>query len=174
MRALKTVTFIYEPREDRIAAAINVGAPDAWSCWLTRRLALALLERASDFVAHTSTMAQHTPSELRNEFIAFERDAAIATTSKAMTITPPEVLKTSVTAAVLADKLQITAERGGFHLELHAQRDDGAAGVLTRPELQRMLQMLQDVVGKAGWLAAPATPQAAATGEAPAAKTLRH
>jgi hypothetical protein len=42
LRAPKTVTFLYAPQEDRIAAAINAGAPDAWSCWLTRRLALAV------------------------------------------------------------------------------------------------------------------------------------
>jgi len=46
LRALKTITFLYVPQEDRIAGAINAGHPDAWSCWLTRRLALAVLERA--------------------------------------------------------------------------------------------------------------------------------
>ena len=48
LRTLKTITFVYAPQEDRIAAAINAGGPDAWSCWLTRRLALAVLERATE------------------------------------------------------------------------------------------------------------------------------
>ena len=53
-RVLKSVTFVYVPREDRILAAINAGRDDAWSCWLTRRLALAVIERATDYVASGS------------------------------------------------------------------------------------------------------------------------
>ena len=88
LRALKTITLLYVPLEDRIAAAINAGHPDAWSCWLTRRLALAVLERATQYVASTSNLAQRAPAELRREAIAFEREAAIAKTQRAMSVTP--------------------------------------------------------------------------------------
>ena len=81
-RALKSVTFVYVPREDRILAAINAGHPDAWSCWLTRRLALAVLERTADYLASSSNLAQRAPADFRSEMIAFERDAAIAKTAK--------------------------------------------------------------------------------------------
>ena len=77
LRTLKTITFVYAPQEDRIAAAINAGHPEAWSCWLTRRLALALPERAAEYLAGTSTLAQRTPAELRRETIAVERESAI-------------------------------------------------------------------------------------------------
>ena len=43
LRMLKNLTFVYVPREDRVLAAINAGQQEAWSCWLTRRLALAVL-----------------------------------------------------------------------------------------------------------------------------------
>jgi len=62
LRTLKTITFVYAPQEDRIAAAINAGGPDAWSCWLTRRLALAVLERATEYLANTSDLAQRAPA----------------------------------------------------------------------------------------------------------------
>ena len=91
LRALKTITFLYVPQEDRIAGTINAGHPDAWSCWLTRRLALAVLERATDYIANTSNLAQRAPAELRGEAIAFEREAAIAKTAPAMSQTPPEI-----------------------------------------------------------------------------------
>src|SRR5215472_10862544 len=104
LRALKTITFLYVPQEDRIAGAINAGHPDAGSCWLTRRLALAVLERATDYIANTSNLAQRAPAELRGEAIAFERDAAIAKTAPAMSQTPPEILKSSTAAAELADR----------------------------------------------------------------------
>ncbi len=68
LRTLKTITFVYAPQEDRIAAAINAGGPDAWSCWLTRRLALAVLERATEYLANTSDLAQRAPAELLNAY----------------------------------------------------------------------------------------------------------
>jgi hypothetical protein len=174
LRVLKSITFLYAPQEDRIAAAINAGHADAWSCWLTRRLALAVLERATDYVASTSNLAQRAPAELRREAIAFEREAAIAKTAPAMSQTPPEILKSSAAAAELADRLTIAREKEAFRLELRGQSGNGAAGVVKREELQRILQMLHTVVTQAGWLAAPDAVQAAAAAAAADAKPARH
>jgi hypothetical protein len=79
---LKSITFAYDTREDRILAAVNPGHPDAWSCWLTRRLALALLERTGEFLASTSSLVQRASADHRGEILAFEQDAAIARTAK--------------------------------------------------------------------------------------------
>jgi len=173
-RALKNVTFVYVPREDRILIAINAGRPDAWSCWLTRRLALALLERATEHVASHSNLAQRAPAELRGDMIAFERDAAIAKTAASMSSTPGAVLTATAAAAGLADRLTIAPHGDGYRLEIQGERDEGAAGVLKRDELQRLLQMLQAEIGKAGWVAAPAKPQAAPAPAAPDSKPARH
>jgi hypothetical protein len=173
LRTLKTITFVYAPQEDRIAAAINAGGPDAWSCWLTRRLALAVLERATEYLANTSDLAQRAPAELRSEAIAFEREAAIAKTAPAMSQTPPEILKSSAVAAELADRLTIAREQDAFRLELRGQSGHGVTGVIKRDEIQRVLQMLHGVVAQAGWLAVPAARSASAAtpGEA---KPARH
>jgi hypothetical protein len=172
LRALKTVTFVYVPQEDRIAAAINAGHPDAWSCWLTRRLALAVLEGATDYVVSTSNLAQRAPAELRREAIAFEREAAIAKTAPAMSQTPPEILKLSTAGAELGERLTIAREQDVFRLELRGLSGNGAAGVVKREELQRILQMLHNVVVQAGWLAAPVQPAAAPAAADP--KPARH
>jgi hypothetical protein len=174
LRALKTVTFLYAPQEDRIAGAINAGHPDAWSCWLTRRLALAVLERATGYIANTSNLAQRAPAELRGEAIAFEREAAIAKTAPAMSQTPLEILKSSTAAAELADRLTISREQDAFRLELRGQSGNGAAGVVKREELQRILQMLHGVVAQAGWLAAPGAAQPAAAAAPSDPKPARH
>jgi hypothetical protein len=175
LRTLTTVTFVYEPREDRIAAAINAGLPEAWSCWLTRRLALALLERASGYLSKTSDLAKQAPADLRQEFAAFEREAAIASTAGAMSRTPAEILKSSTDGAELADRLTISRHpKGGFKFELVGQGGEGAIGLLTREEMQRMLQMLSGVVAKAGWMAAAQKPQAAPLVAADAPKPVRH
>ena len=53
-------SFFYGSREDRILAAVNIGQPEAWSCWITRRLALAMTEGAAKFLASTSPLAKRT------------------------------------------------------------------------------------------------------------------
>ena len=109
-RVLKNVTFVYVPREDRILAAINAGRDDAWSCWLTRRLALAVLERTTVYLASSSDLTQRAPADLRGEMAAFERDAAIAKTAPAMSITPNDILNSTAEAAELADRLTISQQ----------------------------------------------------------------
>ena len=173
-RVLKSVTFVYVPREDRILAAINAGHNDAWSCWLTRRLALAVLERTTDYVASSSHLAQRAPADLRGEMAAFERDAAIAKTAPAMSVTTGTVLNMTAEAAELAERLTISQQANGFQFELRGLRDDGAAGLVARAELQRMLQMLQAEIAKAGWVAAPANPQVAPIPTPTAPKPARH
>ena len=173
MRAITSLTFVYEPREDRIAAAVNPGRPDAWSCWLTRRIALALLDRMPDFLEGTSALAKQAPAEMRGEFSAFEREAAIAKTQGAMSVTPPDILKSSANAAELVDRVSITPQGDNFRLELYGMSGDGAAAGLARAELQRILQMLQQVVVKAGWSASPGKAPQPASGE-PGAKPSRH
>jgi hypothetical protein len=174
LRGLKTLTFVYVPREDRVVAAINAGQSDAWSCWLTRRLALAVLERTTEYLQSKSDLTQRAPANLRSEMIAFERDAAIATTARAMSTTPPAILKASAIAAELADRLTITPAGESFRLELLEQNGAGAAAVFKPDELQRMLQMLQAEVAKAGWLMSPAKPQASPAPVAADPKPFRH
>jgi len=174
LRGLTSITFIYVPKEDRIVAAINGGRPDAWSCWLTRRLALAVLERTAEYLVSRSDLTQKAPADFRGEAIAFERDAAIAKTARAMSVTPPAVLQSSASAAALAERLTISQQGDSFRLELHGQGGEGTAGMVKRDELQRILQMLQVEVVKAGWLGAPAKPQAAPAAAAGDPKPFRN
>jgi hypothetical protein len=174
VRALASVTFIYESREDRVLAALNAGRADAWSCWLTRRVALALLERAREFLASTSALARGAPADIRGDFIAFEREAAIAKTAGAMSTTPPDVLKANQAKAELAERLSISQHGDRFRLEVQGLGNEGAAGLLTRVELQRILAMLHAQVARGGWLGAPSKPQAAPAPAAPDAKPVRH
>jgi hypothetical protein len=171
---LKSVTFFYDTREDRILAVINPGRPEAWSCWLTRRLLLALLEHAAQFLASTSTLAQQAPAAFRGEFVAFEREAAIAATAAAMSTTPADVLKPSATAAELAERVTISKLGESFRLELQGESGIIAAGLLTGAEMQRILQMLRSEVAKAGWLATQAKSQVAPAGDAGDPKPVRH
>ncbi len=168
MRVLKSVTFVYGTREDRILAAINVGKSEAWSCWLTRRLVLLLVERSAELLARTSALAQRAPADIRGDLVAFERDAAMAKTAKGMSRSPANVLKTSQDAAELVERVTISRQGDKFRVEFRAGNKGGAAGLVARDELQRILHMLQTEVTKAAWLGTPAkSPAAEDTGPKP-------
>jgi len=172
--ALKTITFVYKTREDRVLAAVNSGKPEAWSCWLTRRLVLALLERVTNLLANTSSLAQRAPADIRGELVAFEREAAIAQTDKAMTHTPAEDLKTSGAVTELVERVTISSQKDTFQLELRGEAGGGAAASVSRAELQRILQMLQTEAGKADWLGPSAKPPATPASEEAGPKPARH
>ena len=170
MPALRSVTFSYRSREDRVLAAINIGQADAWSCWLTRRLSLALLERAAKFLESTSPLVQRTAPDHRGELAAFERDAALAKTAPAMSVPAAEALKSSAGSAELAERMTISQQGEGFRLELHGDHGGQATGAVARAELQRILRMLEAEVVKGAWVIPVAT-----SAPAPASTTsVRH
>jgi len=150
---LTSVTFVYGMQEDRILAAINPGGPDAWSCWLTRRVTLLLLDRITELLANTSSLSQRTPALLRDEVMAFEHAAAMAKTAERMRHTPADVLNASAATAELVKSMTLTKQGELFQVELTGFNGGGAKGVLARVGLQRVLQMLQDEMTKARWLA---------------------
>jgi hypothetical protein len=171
---LKSITFAYDTRQDRILAVINPGHSDAWSCWLTRRLVLALLERAGEFLASTSSLVQRASADHRGEILAFEQDAAIARTAKAITQTPADILQASTTSAELAKQVTISNQGNGFRMELQGEGGGSAAGLLARDELQRILQMLQATAVRAGWLGTPDKSQTLNTTVESSPTTSRH
>ena len=165
MQVLKSVSFVYQMQEDQILAAINPGGPDAWSCWLTRRVALLLVERAAQLLVNTSDLAQRAPAELRGEAIAFEHASAMAKTAQRMSQTPINALKPSATAAELVKSMAIANQGDKFRMQLNGLAGGGAQGILARAGLQRVLQMLQDEMIKGGWLTKPGKPRALGTAD---------
>ena len=172
---LKSITFAYDPREDRVLAVVNPGQTPSWSCWLTRRLVLSLLDNGTKFLANTSPLVQRAAPEARREVAAFEREAAVANTAPAMSVTPPEVLKMTVAAAELVHQVTLTQHGERVRMEIHGVAGGGSEAGLTRAELQRILDMLHAEVVKAGWSGAPATsPRPASPPEEPKPKPARH
>ena len=118
-------------------------------------------------LAATSKVAQQAPVEYRGELAAFEREAAIAKTQPAMSKTDNGVLRMNAAAAELAVTVSLEDKGDTLRFILIGERGGQAAGVMSRPDLQRIFFMLEQEVVKAEWLATPAPPAAAA--EAPAA-----
>jgi hypothetical protein len=170
---LKSITFAYDTREDRILAAINPGDPLSWSCWMTRRLVLALLANAEKFLASTSPLVQRAAPDLRSDVVAFEREAAVAKTAPAMSFTPPEVLKTTVASAELVHRITLTQRGERIRMELRGVAGGESDADLARAELQRILQMLHGETVKANWVAG-VTASLPASSEQPDPNPSRH
>jgi hypothetical protein len=174
VRELRSISFSYIAAEDRILTIVNPGDPEAWSCWLTRRLVLALFERTENFLASTSSLMKQVPAGARYDLIDFEREAAMAITAKAISKTPDDAINASASMAELAQLLTISSRANKIRVELRGKRGGTAAGLVTRAELQRILRMLQVQVVRAGWLSAPAKPLNVSAHEEKIPKPFRH
>jgi hypothetical protein len=148
---LQTLAFAYDLHEDRILAIVNP-EQQPWACWVTRRLALATLHETGKFIVKTSPLARHAAPAFRAEISAFEREAAMANTAKSVRNVPFAGSSTYVSAARRADRLTITSHADKFKIELFDSKGDAAGAVIGRADLQRIMQMLDYEVRKAGWI----------------------
>jgi hypothetical protein len=150
LKQLKTVTFAYVTKEDRILAAVNPGSLDAWSCWLTRRTVLVLLGNTGDMLRTTSPLAARISTGYWGEIFEFEREAALVSTSSDMTRTTIDVLKDSASSAELIQQITVQHRSGGFVVAL-VGTNSGAGASFDRSQMQRLIQMLETEVTKASW-----------------------
>jgi hypothetical protein len=149
---LRTIAFIYHPREDRILAAVNASDPEPWSCWLTRRLALALLAKSTEFVDKSSTLAPRVSSESLDQLRSFEREAALAQTAASLSPTPTGLVAQHAPGAKLLETVTLNQRGENFEIEMRTDGVTGAKAAVNRAELQRILDMLRDTALKAGWV----------------------
>lgn len=161
VKTIRAINFRYVPKEDRILVTINPGAAEGWSCWLTRRVVRSLLDSSTEFLVKTSDVLHRASKDVQGEIIAFEREAAMVATSRAITQTPADVLEQSARTAGLVEKITISRQSNRLRLELKGEQAEGAMGWIDRPALQRILQMLELEAAKAGWFAGSPPPNPA-------------
>ena len=162
MRTISAIALAYDAAQDRVLAVVNPGSLNSWSYWLTRRLILQLLGRLPAALAATSKVAQQAPVEYRGELATFEREAAIAKTASAMSKTDNGVLRMNASAAELAVTVSLEDKGDKLRFILIGERGGQAAGEMSRPDLQRIIHMLEQEVAKTEWVAATSLPKAAA------------
>jgi hypothetical protein len=159
MPTIETITISYRPKEDRLLAGINLGQPDLWACWLTRRLSLAVVAGCKKFLTDTSRLAQQTAPDHRQELADFEREAALAATAQSISPTPAQAVTATSNTAELAERLTVSKQGEHFRLELAGDGGGMATAVIQRAELQRILRMLEEEISKASWVVPAAPPQ---------------
>jgi len=99
--------------KDRVLAVVNPGHPPTWSCWLTRRLVLLLLDNGMEnFSPSTSTLGPaRRPRKARRDGRSHSSaKRRLPNTAPAMSVTPHEVLKMTVAAAELVHQVTLTQQ----------------------------------------------------------------
>ena len=135
---------------------------------------MAWLAKSGEFLTSTSALVQRAAREHRGDLAAFEREAAIAQTAPAMSATPSDVIKPPTVNAELMETVSWSQKGEHYQIEIRGNGGGGAKSVLTRAELQRITQMLQEAVGKAAWTTATATVQAAPVAADAPVTPVRH
>ena len=159
MQSLNSITLHYDANEDRLLVVINAGSADFCGYWLTRRLALNVIEAANPYLNRMSPVVNKTPTALRGELATMEREVALASTQESLSQTPTAALESASVTAELAVELTISLEQRGFRLKFRGRKGGEAAVGCSRAELQRVVHMMEQEVAKASWREGPpATP----------------
>lgn len=100
----------------------------------------------------------------------------MAQTAQAMSPTPREIIAppTTTHTAELAQTVTMTKRGERYQVDIRGEGGGGVTGMLTRAELQRIMQMLHEVSVKAAWPAAAAPAQPAPAVEPAPAPSSRH
>ncbi len=114
MRPPNSITLHCDASEDRILVAINAGRVDAAGYWLTRRLALKLIQAANPYLDRMSPVLSKTPTALRSEMAAMEREVALASTQKNVRPTPTGALEERLHGSGAGDRACHCPETAGL------------------------------------------------------------
>jgi hypothetical protein len=150
----QTLTLAYDKYEDRIMAVTDIDTSASWSCWLTRRVALAFLTGASAYLERTSPLAAKAPAHHRDDLVEFERDMALDRTATATTRSGGASIIRHRAKGELAVSVSLLAQGAGFRLELHGNRGGKAFGDLSRSMAQRIVKALTDECVRGEWACA--------------------
>lgn len=153
MTLLESITLRYNPDEDRILAVVNAGAANAKGYWLTRRMALNMIDAVIPYLERLSPVASKTPLEHRSELATMEREVAIASTQQSVSRTPDDIVANVAGEAELAREVTIAVEGEALRLIIRGRGGSDSTGVWARVLVQRIIHELEQQVAQAGWRA---------------------
>lgn len=151
MITINTFTFQFDFAEDRIRLVGNLDndAPRI-DFWLTRRLALRLLEAGNQMVQQTSQRVAESPAEFRQATARFEHEEA----RQNMEVSTQPIPNTVTTSPELLQRIDLAHKNGRYQLRLFGQDDPdeiAAVCVLTYPELHQILYLIHMGCEKLDW-----------------------
>jgi hypothetical protein len=153
----ESITLAYDPHEDRVVLATDLGKPAAAAFWLTRRMALALLQQAPGLLDSTSPLTAAASFHDRSEVAAIEREAALGATQNALSPTQGDLLDGARATAKLAVNINVEVLGPSLRLTLSDVTGREIHGELQRAMFQRILSLILDEAIKAQWVLTPAS-----------------
>ncbi len=149
-------TFQFDPVEDRIRLVGNLdNGENRVDFWLTRRLALRILNASDELVQHTSKRVSESPPEFREATAQFEHDQA----RERMEVTNQPIPESAEREGPeLLHRIDISHRDGRYQLRLFGQDDPdnvAAAGVVTYEELHQVLHLIHLGAERLDWDAPP-------------------
>lgn len=140
MQSIATITFHYDPVEDRILLVgnFNNNQPRC-DFWLTRNITLRLLEALSSLVRQTSSHVSAAPSEYQSGLAQFEHEQAQVD----MQLKPePELRKAGAPGLLYKVDVSHQGQRYLVRFYEHGNEDATAQTQLTHNELHQVLSLL--------------------------------
>jgi len=151
MITINTFTFQFDFAEDRIRLVgnLNNDAPRI-NFWLTRRLALRLLDAGNQMVQQTSRRVAESPMEFRQATARFEHEEA----RQNINATSQPIPESAATTPELLQRIDLAHKDGHYQLRLFGQDDPdeiAAVSVLTYAELHQFLHLIYTGCSRLDW-----------------------
>ncbi|MEH6443255.1 MAG: hypothetical protein V7784_05090 [Oceanospirillaceae bacterium] len=159
---IEAFTFEYDEVQDRIRLSGNLyNSGQEISFWLTRRLALRLLNAATGLVEKTSPSIVNTPLDHRSAMVLFEHENAKNINSEAvefgkkMTATDDDYItdSMSVSEPEILNRLDISFKNNRYSLSFFASSQDEAiaVSVIDYNQLHQILSIIHKGALKLDW-----------------------
>lgn len=141
-RQLSKITFDYVPREDRLLARVQAADGERSALWLTRRLALRLVQA---LCAHLEKIASTQSPQHADLLQSFRHQAAVASNRPGAPV--PDIDSND---AFLLDTIELQLDTEHAHLTLMLATAPSRLS-LSQEQVWRLLQILLDMFRRAEW-----------------------
>jgi hypothetical protein len=151
MITINAFTFQFDYAEDRIRLVGNLGNDQPRiDFWLTRRLALRLLDAGNQMVRKTSQRVSESPEEFKQALARFEHEEA----RQSMEVSAQPIPDTPENTPELLQRIDVSHRNGRYQLRLFGQSDPNeiaAVSVLTYAELHQVLHLIHSGCETLDW-----------------------
>lgn len=151
MITINAFTFQFDYTEDRIRMVANLdnGGLRA-DFWLTRRLAVRLLDAGNQMVHETSRRVSESPAPFRQAAARFDHEEA----RQNMEVSTQSIPRSEATRPELLHRIDVAHNQGRYRLRLFGEHDPdevAAVCVLTYSELHQILHLIHAGGRKLEW-----------------------
>lgn len=152
-----TVTFQYDPREDRLFLLLGPAEPPRVVS-MTRRMTHRLAATLAGALERVNRPAQRAPADLRDEVVRMTHQGAVAQAVRSESPWTVDAAARTGVAAALVTRVDVHVRGDGFTLELFSEEGGLASISSSAAEMHQILQVLLSFAEQADWNLGVAVP----------------